>query len=85
MDNYIEINEYDVLIDIFRFIRDYATYAYTLPDVCRKLLKHLESEGYQVQLVDADHRDYRIIQVEAQRYKILRLKGWTTYDVIMTA
>lgn len=79
------MNEYEVLIEIFRFIRDYATSAYTLPDVCRRLVKFLEGAGYDVQLTDEKHRDYKIIQVENQKYKIVRNKGWTTYDVIMTA
>ena len=45
----------------------------------------MEGAGYQVQLTDEKHRDYKIIQVEDQKYKIVRNKGWTTYDVIMTA
>ena len=81
----IEINEYDILLDIFRFIRDYAVSTYTLPDVCKKLIKHLTGGGYQAEIVDGKHRDYKIIQVETQRYKLTRYKGWSTYDVIMTA
>jgi len=79
------MNEYDVLIDIFRFIRDYHTGTYTLPDVCRKLIRHMQSSGYEVQTVDNNHRDYWIIRVEDQRYKIVRNKGWSSYEVIMTA
>lgn len=79
------MNEYDVLIEIFRFVRDYHTRTYTLPDVCRKLLKYLQDTGYQAEIVDDKHRDYKIIQVETQRYKLTRYKGWSTYDVIMTA
>ena len=79
------MNEYDVLLEIFRFIRDYATSTYTLPDVCRRLIRYMQSSGYEVQTIDNDHRDYKIIQVETQRYKIVRNKGWSTYEVIMTA
>lgn len=79
------MNEYDVLLEIFRFIRDYNTGVYTLPDVCRRLIRHLQASGYEVQLTDNSHRDYRIVQVETQLYKIVRNKGWSTYDVIMTA
>ncbi len=79
------MNEYDVLIEIFQFIRDYAISTYTLPDVCRRLVKFLEGAGYQVQVLDEKHRDYKIIQVENQKYKIIRNQGWTTYDGIMTA
>ena len=85
MDNYIEINEYDMLLNIFRFIRDYDTHTYTLPSVCRLLIKHLEGEGYHAEIVDTEHRDCKIIRVETQRYKIVRNKGWSTYEVIMTA
>ena len=79
------MNEYEVLIEIFSFLRDYAISTYTLPDVCRRLVKFMEGAGYQVQVLDEKHRDYKIIQVENQKYKIVRNKGWTTYDVIMTA
>lgn len=85
MNAEIEFNEYDVLITIFRFVRDYHTGTYTLPDVCRKLLQYLVDAGYQAEIVDGNHRDYKIIQVETQRYKLTRYKGWSTYDVIMTA
>lgn len=85
MDNYIEINEYDILLDIFRFIRDYDTHTYTLPSVCRLLIKHLAGGGYQAEIVDGKHRDYKIIRVETQLYRIVRNKGWSTYEVIMTA
>lgn len=81
----IEINEYDILLDIFRFIRDYPVSAYTLPDVCKGLIKHLEGGGYQAEIVDSKHRDYKIIRVETQLYRIVRNKGWSTYDVVMTA
>lgn len=80
----IEFNEYDALIDIFRFIRDYATSAYTLPDVCQKLIKYLLDEGYLAEIVDGKHLDYKIIRVETQLYRIARNKGWSTYDVVMT-
>ena len=40
------MNEYDVLLEIFRFIRDYATNTYTLPDVCRRLIRYMQSSGY---------------------------------------
>lgn len=85
MNSTIEINEYDILLDIFRFIRDYSTDTYTLPDVCRRLIRHMQSSGYEVQVIDNSHRDYRIIQVETQLYRIARNKGWSTYDVVMTA
>lgn len=85
MNTEIEFNEYDALIDIFRFIRDYAVSTYTLPDVCNRLIKHLTGGGYQAEIVDGKHRDYKIIRVETQLYRIIRNKGWSTYDVIMTA
>lgn len=85
MNNSIATNEYDILLTIFRFIRDYDSHAYTLPDVCRRLLKHLETAGYQVQPTDMSHRDYKIIHVEGYCFKILRQTDWSTYDVILTA
>ena len=85
MDTEIEFNEYDVLITIFRFIRDYNTGTYTLPDVCRRLLQYLVDAGYQAEIVNSKHWDYKIIQVETQLYRIAHNKGWSTYDVVMTA
>lgn len=78
-----EVNEYDILLDIFRFIRDYSTDTYSLPDVCRKLVKHLRSSGYDPTLTSID-RNSKLVQVEGYKYKILRQKDWSTCDVIMT-
>lgn len=85
MDNYCDVNEYDVLLEIFRFIRDYSTSTYTLPNVCKKLTQYLRDSGYQTIVSDDTHRDYKILQVEAHQYKIIRLKDWLTYDVQLIA
>lgn len=77
------MNEYDILLEIFRFIRDYSTAAYTLPDVCRKLMKHLRAGGYTAELTNIN-KDAKLVQVDGFRYRILRHDGWSTYDVIRT-
>lgn len=78
------INEYDVLLEIFSFVRGYSTSTYSLPSVLKKLIQYMKDGGYKVQVVDDTHRDYKIIQVETQRYKLIRFKDWCTYDVQMT-
>ena len=80
----IMINEYDVLFEIFRFIRNYSTSTYSLPHVLKELIQYMNDGGYQTQVIDDTHMDYKIIQVETQRYKLVRFKDWCTYDVQMT-
>lgn len=79
------MNEYDILLDIFRYVRDYSTATYTLPQVCRGLVQHMKDAGYQVEIVDSKHHDYRIVQVEEHRYKIVRFPEWCRYDVQRSA
>lgn len=78
------MNEYDILLEIFRFIRDYSTSAYRLSDVCRKLMKHLADSGYTATITN-ENRDSKVVTIEGHRYRILRHDGWSTYDVIRTA
>lgn len=78
------INEYDVLLEIFSFVRCYSTSTYSLPSVLKKLIQYMKDGGYKIQIIDDTHMDYKIIQVETQRYKLIRFKDWCTYDVQMT-
>ena len=84
MNSYDPNNEYDILLRIFRFVRDYSTETCTITKVCRELIKDLKSSGHDVETVDVHHRDFRIIQVNGHRYKIIRYPEWTRYDVIRT-
>lgn len=77
------MNEYDTLLDIFRFIRDYSTSTYSISTVCKKLLKHLTDTGYSASVIDS-HKDCRTIQVEEHRYKIIKHPEWTHYEVTRT-
>ena len=79
-----EANEYDILLEIFRFIRDYSTANYSLSDVCMKLLRSLRSAGHEATMTAID-RDTRLAEVDGHRYQILRRDGWSKYDVIRTA
>lgn len=79
-----EVNEYDILLDIFRFIRDYSTDTYTLTAVCKKLIKHLADMGYTASLSNMD-RDSKIVTVEGHKYKIIHWENWSKYDVVRTA
>jgi len=85
MNDRSDINEYDILLEIFRFIRDYSTSAYSLKDVCNLLNKYLHSRGYNSSIIDYNHRGYRIFQVENHRYQIIEYENWSTYDVKLIA
>jgi len=79
-----EANEYDILLEIFRFLRDYNTCTYSLPEVCSELLRSLRSAGHEATITAID-RDTRLAEVDGHRYQILRRDGWSKYDVIRTA
>ena len=80
----MEPNEYDILLEIFRFIRDYDTGTYALPEVCVRLHTYLVSAGHDVTLTNIDRNSKRV-EVDGHGYKVLRRNGWSHYDVIRTA
>lgn len=80
------MTSYDIyhLMDVIWIkVIGYSTATYSLPKVCREVIDLLKSEGYDVAVVDDKHRDFRIIRVEDQKWKIVRYKGWDKYDVLM--
>ena len=79
------MNEYDILLEIFRFIRNYSTSVYTLPQVFREVVRYMKDGGYNVEIVDDKHRDYKILQVEGNSYKIIRWPDWVSFEVQRTA
>ena len=81
----IEINEYDILLDIFRFIRDYNTDTYTLTQVLNELIRHLTRSGCTVEKLPRTEKTSRIITVEGHKYKLIHWDNWSRYDVILTA
>ena len=85
METYDRDNEYDTLMRMFRFVRDYHPSTYSLPMVCRLLVEHMNNGGYDAILLDDNARDYRIVQVDDRKYKIIRNHGWSYYEVRMTA
>ena len=85
MNNYDPSNEYDTLIRIFRFIREYSTATYSLPRVCRELMYDLRDAGYSADITDCNHRDYRILTVNDHQYRIIKYPDWSRYDVTMVA
>ena len=80
-----EVNEYDILLDIFRFIRDYSTDTYTLTHVLNELVRHLTRSGYTVEKLPRTEKASRIIAVEGHKYKLIHWDNWSKYDVIRTA
>lgn len=81
----IEINEYDILLDIFRFIRDYSTDTYTMTQVLNELVRHLARSGYTVEKLPRTEKNSRIISVEGYKYKLIHWENWSKYDVVLTA
>lgn len=79
------MNEYDILLEIFRFVRNYSTATHTLPQVFREVVRYMKDGGYNVEIVDDKHRDYKILQVEEHRYKIIRWPDWVSFEVQRTA
>lgn len=79
-----EVNEYDILLEIFRFIRDYSTDTYTLTQVLNELIRHLAHSGYTVEKLPRTEKTSRIILVEGHKYKLIHWDGWSKYDVIRT-
>lgn len=80
-----EVNEYDILLEIFRFIRDYNTSTYTLTQVLNELVRHLTRSGYTVEKLPRTEKTSRIIAVEGYKYKLIHWDNWSKYDVIRTA
>lgn len=63
----------------------------TVIDYCTKdpiskplkaVLQRLKDEGYTAQVLNND-RDFRVVQVQDQRYRIVRNRAWTKCDLIM--
>lgn len=80
-----EVNEYDILLDIFRFVRDYSTDTYTLSQVLKALVKHLTRSGFTVEALPRTETTSRIVVVEGHKYKLIKWNGWSKYDVVRTA
>ena len=85
MNTTAEVNEYDILLEIFRFVRDYSTDTYTLSQVLKALVKHLTRSGFTVEALPRTETTSRIVVVNGHKYRLIRWKGWSKYDVIRTA
>lgn len=68
---------------IFDVVRRYSTTTYTLPFVLSEVVKYMKSLGYPVTVLDQAHRNYKLLQVGGHTYRIVRNKGWTSYDVLV--
>lgn len=74
--------KYRLMDIIWRMVIDYSAHTYSLPNVCKEVCQRLKDEGYEPEII-GNNRDYRIIRVEDQKYRILRNSGWGKYDVLM--
>ena len=80
----METNEHDILLEIFRFLRDYSTSTYTLFRVIKELSGHLDHSGYTVDILPRAEKNSRILRVNGHGYKIVYNDGWSKYDVVRT-
>ena len=84
MNDYDPTNEYEVLIRIFRFIRDYSTSTYTLSSVVKKLINYLNTNGDEAE-VTYRCNSFRVLTVNGHQYKIVKYPEWSKYDVQLLA
>ena len=74
--------KYGLLDRIWLKVIDYSTRTYSLPRVCNEVSKMLQDLGYRTEII-GNNRDYRILKVDDQPFRIIREKGWSKYDVRM--
>lgn len=66
---------------IFDIVRRYST-TYPLPFVLSEVVRYMKDLGYPVTVLDQAHRNYKLLQVGGHTYRIVRNKGWTSYEVL---
>lgn len=74
--------KYHLLDIIWGHSRDYTVSMYSMPKVCSEILRLLSNMGYYAKILPGD-RSSKIIQVDDQRFRIVRNKGWNQYDVVL--
>ena len=81
LDNMYKIQDF-----IFRVIRSYSPMYASLGMVTGIVVGELEECGCRATITDAQHRDYRIIEVDNHEYRIVRGKDrFSPYDVRIIA
>jgi len=73
--------KYRLMDIIWGTVIDYSTKE-PITKVCKVVLQRLKDEGYEAEILN-NNRDFRIIRVEDQRYRVLRNFAWSKYDLIM--
>ena len=79
------MNSVNLSVRVWGFVRDYYPGTYSLPDVTRRLLDHMRAEGHDADLIDGEHRNYKVVKIDGMRFRIIRRPGWSSYDVISTS
>ena len=75
-------NMYKICDFIWRSLRCHSPMYATLGMVTCIVVGELEECGCHVTILDAQHRDYRIIEVDGHEYRIIRGKDkFSPYDV----
>jgi len=75
-------NMYKVQDFIWHSLRDYSPMYASLGVVTGIIVGELEECGCRVTILDAQHRDFRIIEVDNHEYRIIRGKDkFSPYDV----
>ena len=73
--------KYRLMDIIWLTVIDYSTKT-PITKVCNAVIQRLKDEGYEVEVLN-NNRDFRILNVDGQKFRILRNFGWSKYDVIM--
>ena len=77
LDNMYKVGDF-----IWHTLRDYSHMYASLGLVTGIVVGALEECGCRASIVDAQHRDYRIIEVDNHEYRIMRGKDrFSPYDV----
>lgn len=77
LDNMYKVGDF-----IWHTLRDYSPMYASISLVTGIVIGELEECGLRASVVDARHRDYRIIEVDSHKYRISRSKdNFDKYDV----
>ena len=74
--------KYRLMDIIWLMVSGYSIATYSIGKVCKEVVKRLKDEGYQPEIIGSN-REYRIIKVEDQKYRVLKNHGWGKYDLLM--
>ena len=75
-----DFGKYNLMDKIWATVYDYSTRD-PISKPLKAVVQRLKDEGYTVDLLDGG-RDFQIIKVDDEKFKIVRKKEWSKYDVL---